>query len=100
MKKLGLVLISAIAFDLGTVVASSHAAVDFFLKLDGVHENGFMKIKLDKVNNAGVCRAHGGTILTFSGQDFCKVPEPTGGSSDTKHTGELSHSPPPTGGPH
>ncbi len=92
MKKLGLILIGALAFDLGTVVASSHAAVDLFLKLDGVHENGFTKIKLDKVNNADACRAHGGTILTSSGQDFCSIPE----SKDDKHNGELAH--PTTGG--
>ncbi len=101
MKKLGLVLISAIAFDLGTVVATSHATqVDYFLKIDGVHENGFMKFKLDKVNDASACRPHGGTIVTFSGQDFCRVPEATHSSSDTKQTSKGVVGAGPGGGPH
>jgi hypothetical protein len=60
MNKLGLLLAGAAVFDLGVVVASSHAAaVDYFLKLDSMH-------------TASSCVAGGGTVVTKTGDKFCQ----------------------------
>ena len=74
MKRVGLILAGAVMFDLGVVVSSSHAAYDAFLKLDSARSHDALKIKLDKVNDAGVCRAHGGSVLKSGGVEYCKVP--------------------------
>jgi hypothetical protein len=74
MNKVGLVLAGAVMFDLGVVVPSSHAAYDAFLKLDSAQPHGELKLKLDKVNNAAVCQAHGGSVIKIDTVEYCKVP--------------------------
>ena len=65
MKKLGLILIGATLFDLGTVVASSHAAVDFFLKIEGA----------DGVATAS-CLKQGGAVVTKADGKYCQTKAP------------------------
>ncbi|MFI4974319.1 MAG: hypothetical protein ACHP84_07275 [Caulobacterales bacterium] len=74
MNKVGLILAGAVMFDLGVVVPSGHAAYDAFLKLDNAQSHEALKIKLDKVNDAAVCRAHGGSLLKYHQVEYCKVP--------------------------
>ena len=76
MKKLAIVLAAAAAFDLGTVVVPAQAAsVDYFLKLDGVKEQGYMKFKLDQFHTPQACKSHGGqTIVGAGGQGYCNIP--------------------------
>jgi hypothetical protein len=74
MKKIGLILAGAMVFDLGVVVATGQAAVDAFLKIDPAQNHSALKIKLDRVNDAAVCQAHGGTVSNMGGQDYCLVP--------------------------
>jgi len=74
MKKVGLVLAGAVMFDLGVVVPSSHAAYDAFLKLDSAQPHGELTLKLDKVNNAAVCKAHGGHVIKIDKVAYCRVP--------------------------
>lgn len=78
MNKFGLILAGAVMFDLGTVVATSHAAYDAFLKLDTAQKHDALKIKLDKVNDASVCTAHGGSVLKWRGVEYCKIPSNRG----------------------
>jgi hypothetical protein len=73
-KRIGLILAGAVVFDLGLVVPSSHAAYDAFLKLDAAAPHGALKIKLDKVDDAEVCKSHGGKVTTEGGDQFCKIP--------------------------
>ena len=71
MKKLGLILVGATLFDLGTVVASSHAAVDYFLKIDGA--NGVATAS---------CLKGGGAVVTKADGKYCQTKAPataTGG---------------------
>jgi hypothetical protein len=63
MNKLGLILAGAAIFDLGTVVASSHAEVSF----------NFVKIKLDSLHTASMCVMDGGTVVTVGGAKFCQT---------------------------
>jgi hypothetical protein len=74
MNKIGLILAGAVIFDLGVVVTSSHAAYDAFLKIDPTVSHPALKIKLDAVNNSAVCTAHGGTVSTAGGAQYCDVP--------------------------
>ena len=64
MKKLAVVLVSAVAFDLGTVVASSHAEIAL----------NFAKIKVDYYHTVQGCTAHHGVVVKSGGQDYCKLP--------------------------
>jgi hypothetical protein len=74
MNKIGLILAGAVVFDLGVVVTASHAAYDAFLKIDDSQGHAALKIKLDKVNDASVCAAHGGTVSVVGADQFCSVP--------------------------
>jgi len=73
-KRIGLILAGAVMFDLGLVVPSSHAAYDAFLKLDAAAPHGALKIKLDKVEDAGLCKSHGGKVANEGAAKFCRVP--------------------------
>lgn len=73
MRKFGLILAGAVLFDLGTVVASSHAAVDMFIKIGD--------IKGEKVFTVADCTMDGGTVFKRNGKDVCKLPAKAGPST-------------------
>lgn len=78
MNKIGLILAGAVVFDLGVVVASGYAAVDSFLKIDPAERHAALKIKLDKVGDVEVCKAHDGTVSTVGGVQYCDIPASQG----------------------
>ena len=80
MNKVGLILAGAVMFDLGTVVSSSHAAVDAFLKLYTAQSHGALKLKLDKVSDEAACTAHRGVVLKIHNVEYCQVPASPGHS--------------------
>jgi hypothetical protein len=73
MNKFGLILAGAVMFDLGTVVVSSHAAIDSFLKL-GTLKGEMLTIKMDKVEDKSLCKTHGGTLIKSDGVEYCNIP--------------------------
>jgi hypothetical protein len=90
MRKTALLIAGAIAFDLGVVVVSSHAAADGFLKLDGIKSDkvtagasghkaevalqDFHFVKFDAANTPQSCMTDGGKTTTQSGVTGCLLP--------------------------
>ena len=75
MKRVGLILMSALAFDLGAVVATGHASqVNHFLKADGVQDGDSYKWRLDALRTPQACMLEGGVVAKESTGNFCKIP--------------------------
>ncbi len=88
MKRVALILMSAAMFDLGAVVATSHASqVDHFLKADGVQDGDFYKWKLDAVRTPQACMLEGGVVSKESNGNVCRIPSwklPGGAASSSQ----------------
>jgi hypothetical protein len=80
MKKSTLILAGAIAFDLGVMVASSQAAVDMFLKIDGFQDGK----KVAVFANSDACKAGGGAVVLVKDMPQCQLPSKKGGSGPAK----------------
>lgn len=97
MKKSAIVLGAALAFDLGVIVVGSQAAetpktpppapepakaaVDYFLKIDGVDgaKARTIYIKLDKVNTAEACSLKMGKVVDTPNGKACEyIPKANG----------------------
>lgn len=76
MKKSTLILAAAIAFDLGVMVVASQAAVDYYLKIDGIQDGR----KVGTFANADACKVAGGKIMKVGDMPQCQLPSKIGGS--------------------
>ena len=76
MKKSTLILAAAIAFDLGVMVVASQAAVDYYLKIEGIQDGR----KVGTFANADACKVAGGKLVTVGDMPQCQLPSKIGGS--------------------
>lgn len=73
-KELGLIMMGAIAFDLGTVVVPAHAAEPEWLKIDTLPNSfNFAKIDLNDAKAANGCVAGKGTLVEYKGDKYCRT---------------------------
>lgn len=97
MRKSKIILAGALAFDLGVMVVAGHAAetskgpgtapapaknaaaVDYFLKLDGVSKHKtdieLLSFRIDSVNTVAVCNHKSGKVANVSGVPTCQFPK-------------------------
>lgn len=91
MKKSALILVGAIAFDLGVVVATGHAASDGFWQT-GVNKQtddktanaapqAYVFMKFDTVNTPQSCMTRGGKTASQNGVQGCLLPGKDGPAS-------------------
>ena len=76
-KELGLIVMGAVAFDLGTVIVPERAlaqAADYFLKIDGLSgESNYLKFTNNDKAAANKCVADKGTLVEFKGDKYCRT---------------------------
>ncbi len=74
-KEVGLLLASAVCFDLGVVsVQAQQAAVDYFLKIEGIDSNhNFQKLDMANPAAAKTCVGGKGTLVEFKGTKYCRT---------------------------
>jgi hypothetical protein len=96
MKKSTLILAGAIAFDLGVMVVSSHAAVDTFLKIE-IFQDGK---RIGVVDNADACKVKGGKVVMAGAIPQCQLPTKNAGAGANKCTARSANggTPGPTKG--
>ncbi len=79
-KELGLIMMGAVAFDLGTVVVPAQAADAIYLKIDALPNSlNFTKIDLNDAKAANACVAGKGTLVEYKGDKYCRTDK--GGAS-------------------
>ncbi|TAJ97596.1 MAG: hypothetical protein EPO10_03395 [Reyranella sp.] len=73
-KELGLIVMGAVAFDLGTVVVPAQAADAIFLKIDGLSgESNYHKFNPSDAKAANSCVAGKGTLVEYKGDKYCRT---------------------------
>jgi hypothetical protein len=73
-KELGLIVMGAVAFDLGTVVVPAQAADAIFLKYDALPNNfNFHKFDAKDAAAANACVAGNGTPVEYKGDKYCRT---------------------------
>lgn len=73
-KELGLIVMGAVAFDLGTVVVPAQAADPFYLKYDALPNTfNFHKFNPSDANAANACVAGKGTLVEYKGDKYCRT---------------------------
>jgi hypothetical protein len=77
-KELGLILMGAVAFDLGTIVvperALAQSAVDMFIKIGNLSdEYNFHKFDAKDAAAANSCVAGKGTLVEYKGDKYCRT---------------------------
>ena len=99
MRKSKIILAGALAFDLGVMVVAGHAeeatkgpgaapaknaaAVDYFLKFDGVSKHKhkgeieILSFRIDSINTVAVCNHKAGKVATVGGVPTCQFPKAT-----------------------
>ncbi|MDP1966764.1 MAG: hypothetical protein Q8K93_31740 [Reyranella sp.] len=79
-KELGLVLMGAVAFDLGTIVVPQQAlaqkAMDMFIKIDSLsNEFNYSKVDIRELSAAKNCTDGKGTLVEYRGDKYCRTPK-------------------------
>ena len=73
-KELGLIMMGAVAFDLGTVIVPAQAADTTYLKIDALPNNfNFTKIDSSDAKVANGCVAGKGTLVEYKGDKYCRT---------------------------
>lgn len=74
-KELGLIMMGAVAFDLGTVVVPAQAADAIYLKYDDSLPNNFNfgKFNPNDAKAANACVAGKGTLVEYKGDKYCRT---------------------------
>ena len=88
-KELGLILMGAVAFDLGTIVvperALAQSAVDMFIKMDSLpSEFNFQKFNAKDASAANSCVAGKGTLVEYKGDKYCRTAKAGGAVTPTQ----------------
>lgn len=79
-KELGLIVMGAVAFDLGTVVVPAQAADAIYLKYDSLPSTfNFHKFDAKDAAAVNACVAGKGTLAEFKGDKYCRTDK--GGAS-------------------
>ena len=73
-KELGLIVMGAVAFDLGTVVVPAQAADAIYMKYDALPSTfNFHKFDAKDASAANACVAGKGTLSEFKGDKYCRT---------------------------
>lgn len=73
-KELGLIMMGAVAFDLGTVVVPAQAADTVYLKIDVLPNTfNFEKIEIRDLASSNACVARKGTLVEYKGDKYCRT---------------------------
>lgn len=88
-KELGIMLMGAVAFDLGTIVvpqqARAQSAVDMFIKIDNLsNEFNFSKFNPRDAAAANSCVTGKGTLVEYKGDKYCRTAKATTAAPSTQ----------------
>lgn len=75
-KELGLIMMGAVAFDLGMVIVPAQAADPIYLKMDILPNSlsfNFTKIDPNDAKVANGCVAGKGTLVEYKGDKYCRT---------------------------
>lgn len=97
-KELGLIIVSAVAFDLGTVVVPAQAADTNGHKFDDLPNSlsfNYAKIDIRDMAASNACVARKGTLVEYKGDKYCRT-DKAGASTALPPTAGPATAVPPT----
>ncbi|KAF0103107.1 MAG: hypothetical protein FD144_2282 [Rhodospirillaceae bacterium] len=95
-KELGLIMMGAVAFDLGTVIVPAQAADPIYLKMDALPNSfNFQKIDIRDLASSNACVAGKGTLVEYKGDKYCRTDKAGASTALPSTTGPATATPSP-----